>query len=229
MNETGISVWNDYPGPVWATEAQYRQRLATTRQQAHFLIMSAAFAWSKGADKVFYHQLYDDCGTQAAGTDFPAHAGELCNGNICHGDAFGLYRNPGDAICYSQHPLANTPRPVAFAFRTLADVFGNQPFAPVSLNGLYDAVTTIIFRRGSGERITVVWNNTFEHRTHTLTAFASTAIAHHIGGESATIRASDGVYSIDLKPASDFSYPDLESNRISAIGGEPIIVVEWPA
>lgn len=229
VNETGASVWNEYPGPVWANEAQQRHRLATTEQQAHFLVMSAAFAWSRGADKVFYHQLYDDCGNQAAGTDFPAHAGELCNGNVCHGDAFGLYRNPRDAICYSQHPLANTPRPVAFAYRTLARVFGSQPFSPVALHGLYDAVTTIVFKRESGELITVVWNNTFKPRSHVMAANALIATVHFINGESANARASDGVYSLYLKPASDFFYPDLESNRISAIGGEPVIVVEWPA
>ena len=228
VNETGVSVWNDYPGPVWTSEPLQRQRLATTRQQAHFLIMSAAFAWSKGADKVFFHQLYDDCGNQAAGTDFPPHAGELCDGRVCHGDAFGIYRNPKDAVCYSQHPLANTPRPVAFAYRTLARVFGSQPFSPVSLNGLYDAVTTIIFKRDSGEKITVVWNNTFEARTHLLTANAATATVHFISGERDSLRAMDGVYRLDLKPASDFAYPDLESNRISAIGGEPIILIEWP-
>ena len=228
VNETGVSVWNDYPGPVWSSDPQERQRLATTQQQAYFVIMSAAFAWSKGADKVFFHQLYDDCGNQAAGADFPLHYGELCDGRICHGDAFGLYRNPGDAVCYSQHPLANTPRPAAFAFRTLANVFGSQSFSPVSLNGLYDAVTTIVFKRDSGERITVVWNNAYQSRTHVLTAHAATATVHFINGESARVQAVDGVYRLDLKPASDFAFPDLESNRISAIGGEPIILVEWP-
>ncbi len=228
VNETGVSVWNDYPGPVWTSEPQQRQRLATTQQQAHFLIMSAAFAWSRGADKIFFHQLYDDCGNQAAGTDFPPHAGELCDGRICHGDAFGIYRNLKDAVCYSQHPLANTPRPVALAYRTLASVFGSQPFSPVSLNGLYDAVTTIIFRRESGEKITVVWNNTYQARTQVLPANAATATLHFISGDSASARAIDGVYRLDLKPASDFAYPDLESNRSSAIGGEPVILVERP-
>ena len=58
VNETGVSVWNDYPGPVWANSPEQRNRLATAEQQAHFLIMSAAFAWSKGVDKIFFHQLY---------------------------------------------------------------------------------------------------------------------------------------------------------------------------
>ena len=94
VNETGVSVWNDYPGPVWAYGAEQRHRLATAEQQAHFLIMSAAFAWSKGVEVVFYHQLYDDCGNYPAGTDFPFHNGEHCANGACYGDAFGLYRNP---------------------------------------------------------------------------------------------------------------------------------------
>ena len=78
VNETGISVWNDYPGPVWAYAPEQRLRLATLEQQAYFVVMSAVFAWAKGADVVFYHQLFDDCGNYPAGTDFPPHNGELC-------------------------------------------------------------------------------------------------------------------------------------------------------
>ena len=73
-----------------------------------------------------------------------------------------------------------------------------------------------------------MWNNTYHSRTHVLTAHAATATMHFINGESARVQAVDGVYRLDLKPASDFAFPDLESNRISAIGGEPIILVEWP-
>ena len=155
LNETGISVWNDYPGPVWAFAPEQRRRLATLEQQAHFLIMSAAFAWSKGAEVVFYHQLFDDCGNYPAGTDFPPHNGELCAQGACYGDAFGLYRNTVDSHCFSQHPYANSPRPAAMAYQLLAEVFGTQPFAPVSLTGLTDDVTMIVFQRANSERIIV--------------------------------------------------------------------------
>ena len=229
LNETGVSVWDDYPGPIWAHSPEQRNRLATARQQAHYLIMSAAFAWLKGVEVVFYHQLYDDCGNYPAGTDFPPHNGELCANGACFGDAFGIYRNTRGSHCFSQHPHANTPRPVAQAFRLLAEVFGRQPFAPVRLEGLNDAVTTIEFRRANGDHIIALWNNTRAARAHTVEAMGASAEVRFINGESAIVVPSDGRYTIQLKPAGDYSFPDLESNRLSAIGGEPIILVEAPS
>ena len=229
VNETGVSVWNDYPGPVWAYNPEQRNRLATAQQQAHFLIMSAAFAWSKGVEVVFYHQLYDDCGNYPAGTDFPPHNGELCANGTCFGDAFGIYRNPRDAHCFSHHPLVNTPRPVAQAFLLLAKVFGRHSFAPISLAGLNESVTAIAFQRSNGERILVLWNNTGEARSHTLKATGAAATVYFLNGETLTLPAFNGNYTLELKPASDYSFPDLESGRSSAIGGEPIILVEAPS
>ena len=229
VNETGVSVWNDYPGPVWAFGAEQRHRLATAEQQAHFLIMSAALAWSKGVEVVFYHQLYDDCGNYPAGTDFPFHSGDYCANGVCYGDAFGLYRNPRNSACFSQHPFANTPRPAATAFRLLAEVFGDQPFVPLSLTGLTEAVTTITFQRANHERIIVVWNNTAQPLQHTIRASGAAATVHHLSGDAAPLPANDGAYILQLRPASDFSYPDLEANRSSAIGGEPVIIVESPS
>jgi hypothetical protein len=228
VNETGVSVWDDYPGPVWAFNPDQRNRLATAQQQAHFLIMSASFAWSKGVEKVFYHQLYDDCGNYPAGTDFLHHNGELCANGACFGDAFGIYRNKRGSHCFSHHPHANTPRPVAQAFRLLADVFGRQPFAPVSLRGLNDAVTAAEFQRASGERIVALWNNTSEERSYTLKARSASATLYFMNGETRPLVASGGTYALALKSAADYSFPDLESNRSSAIGGEPLILVEAP-
>ena len=229
LNETGISVWNDYPGPVWAFAPEQRRRLATLEQQAHFLIMSAAFAWSKGAEVVFYHQLFDDCGNYPAGTDFPPHNGELCAQGACYGDAFGLYRNTVDSHCFSQHPYANSPRPAAMAYQLLAEVFGTQPFSPVSLTGLTDDVTTLVFQRANSERIIVVWNNTYEARRHTFRAIRASAVIYHLNGATSELPAVGGIYTLDLRPAAEFSYPDLENTRSSAIGGEPLILVESPS
>ena len=226
VSETGVSVWNDYPGPVWAADSGERIRLATTKEQAAYLIMSAVYAWSKDVDKVFFHQLYDDCGNQPAGTDFPPHHGEFCTSGACFGDAFGLYRNPEDAVCFSQHPLANTPRPAATAYRLLAEVFGRQPFRSSSHLGLNDPVTAIFFERGNNDRITVLWNNTFEPLNYALSARGAEAAVYSLNGAKTILPATDGKYTFNLKPATDFSYPDLEPNRRTAIGGEPIILVE---
>ncbi len=229
VNETGVSVWNDYPGPVWAVAADQRQRLATAQQQAHFLIMSAVYAWSKEAEVVFYHQLYDDCGNYPAGTDFPAHNGEYCAQGACYGDAFGIYRNPRGAHCFSQHPHADTPRPVAAAFALLAEVFGGQPFRPLSFAGLTDEVTAVKFQRASGERIVVLWNNTRARLSHSIPAAGAGATLYLLNGEQLPLPADNGLYLLRLEPAGDFSYPDLENTRHSAIGGEPIILVESPS
>ena len=119
VNETGVSVWNDYPGPIWASSPEQRNRLATAEQQAHFLIMSAAFAWSKGVDKVFFHQLYDDCGNYPAGTDFPPHSGELCANGTCFGDAFGIYRESTEFNLFQPASLRQHASPRCHGLRPL--------------------------------------------------------------------------------------------------------------
>lgn len=227
LNESGVSVWNDYPGPVWATDSANRIRLATTEQQAHYTIMSTAYAWSEGVDKVFFHQLYDDCGNQPAGTDFPPNNGELCNSGACFGDAFGIYRNPSDAICYSQHPFANTPRPVATAYRLIAEIFGREEFTNGDVEDVDGKVTVISFDRPrTEERILVIWNRTFEPTTFPLTPIGQSATLYTMEGTQSISPADDGYYYFNLKPASDFSFPDVDAKRITAIGGEPIILIE---
>ena len=188
--------------------------------------MSAAFAWSKGVQVVMYHQLYDDCGNYPAGTDFPPHGGELCESGACFGDAFGIYRNARGSHCFSQHPLANTPRPVAQAFQLLAEVFGSQPFEAHSLTGLNDEVTMIMFNRSSGARIIVLWNNTSQPLSYPFTTSGGALTAYAANGESLALPSRAGTITLDLKPAGNFFYPDLEDSRSSAIGGEPVILVE---
>jgi hypothetical protein len=146
LNESGAAVWDDYPGPTWETNIDAHPLRTTQQQQAWFFIQSTAYAWVEGADVVFFHQLYDDCGNQPAGTDFPPHDGSLCavdltaeptpdadaqhaapvSTSLCYGDAFGIYRNEADAICFRQHPEPGTARPVAGAFRLMAEVFGHS-------------------------------------------------------------------------------------------------------
>ncbi|HMT19692.1 MAG TPA: hypothetical protein PKE20_00350, partial [Promineifilum sp.] len=99
LNESGVPAWDDYPGPVWDSMSALR---ATTAEQADYVIQSAFYALFAGADTIFHFQLYDGCGNQPAGTNFPPHNGELCDengeyqGKPCAGDANGLYRNPTD-------------------------------------------------------------------------------------------------------------------------------------
>jgi len=90
-------------------------------------------------------------------------------------------------------------------------------------------VTLIIFERASGERVIVLWNNTREARTVKLKAAGAFAIQRFINGETNMMLAVNANYTLELEPAADYSFPDLESKRSSAIGGEPIILVETPS
>jgi hypothetical protein len=226
VNETGISVWDDYPGPIWAGTSSERYKLGTANQQAWFFIQSTVYAWSEGADVVFFHQLYDDCGDQAPGTNFAFHRGELCtNGRACSGDAFGLYRNPSNAICYNQHPNPGTPRPATAAFRLMAQVFGAAPFISGEETRL-DGLTIFDFERpATRERILVIWNRRFEQNSAIIPAANSSAALYTMQGVNTIIPQGDN-YVIPLKAAVPDNFPDLEPDDISAIGGEPVILVE---
>jgi len=229
LNESGIAVWDDYPGPVWmAKQPEQRVRRATLQQQAWYFIQSTAFAWAEGADVVFFHQLYDDCGDQPAGTDFPPHRGELCGGaDLCWGDAFGIYRNPQGSICYGQHPFAGSPRPIADAYRLLADVFGREPFVADDIQIIDEHVRAISFLRPQrSERLIVLWNRTLEPRTVEIEAIGGSGRLYALD-RTLDIRADDdGFYRIQLQPAIEDAYPDPPPGASSAIGGPPLILLE---
>ena len=227
LNETGVSVWDDYPGPVWVQESSSRQKLATVEQSAWYMIQSAAYAWVEGAYAVFHHQLYDDCGDQPPGTNFPPHNGELCSGEgLCFGNAFGLFRNESESICYSQHPLPGTPRTTATAFRMLAEVFGRQEFTRGGVSRTETGLTIISFvRPASSERIRVIWNRRFEDQVVEIEAEGVSAQLYTLNGNR-LLSPSDGIYRIELGAAQPDNQPLLEPGDISAIGGPPIILVE---
>lgn len=223
VNETGLNVWNDYPGPVWASNGPERISRGTIQQQAWFFVQSTAYAWAEGANVVFFHQLYDDCGD--TGGNFPAHNGELCTGGRqCFGDGFGIFRNTRASACYSQHPNAGSARPVADAYRMMAQVF-SQPFTggrEVRSNGY----TMISFDRpNSGEVIRVLWNRQFNPNTAIISTSNPSATLYTLQG-SRTITAENGAYNIQLRAAVPDRFPDLEAGDISAVGGEPVIIVE---
>jgi hypothetical protein len=232
LTETGVPIWDDYPGPLWTADSpQARSLLATADEQAAFTIQSAAYAWAEGAQVVIYHQLYDDCGNQPPGTDFAPDATQaVClPGEICAGDVFGIFRNPDDAVCFSQHPQPDTPRPVASAFALLAEVFA-QPF---SRRGVIDdvrrdGVVLITFLRPeTSERIVVIWNTLVTVQDFILPALGDSASLYVYGIEgSQTLRPDDGGYALVL-PAASMPRQRFRENRLSVdIGGSPIVLVE---
>ncbi len=229
LNESGVPVWDDYPGPLWASSAEERSQRSTLQQQAAFFIQSSAYAWAEGADVIFFHQLYDDCGNQPAGTNFTLHNGELCQGNaMCAGDAFGLFRNERSALCFSHHPYPGTPRPAATAYQLLAQVFGGAELANPLVFTVAQKATIIAFDVPQRtERIYVIWNKTLRPLALDLPAAGTRAALYTLTHSPRALRPDrKGVYALDLPPATLDSYPDLQPGDPTAIGGLPLIIVE---
>ncbi len=229
INESGVPVWDDYPGPTWAVlDPASRALRATEQQAANFMIQSTAYAWAAGADVVFFHQLYDDCGNQPGGTTFPPHNGDLCAQlAICAGDAHGLFRNERTAACFNQHPLPGTPRPAAQAFRLLASLFGTAPFEAGTVLDVQARATVIAFeRRVTGERLYVLWNASLEPLVLDLPASGTSAQLYGMETEYRLTPDAAGLYRITLPPAVRDDLPGLPPGEVSGIGGAPFVLVE---
>ena len=225
LNENGVPVWDDYPGPTWAaSDPGARNLRATQQQQAAFVIQSAAYAWAEGADVVIFHQLYDDCGNQASGTDFPPNDGGLCSGGACAGDAHGLFRNLADSACFRQHPFPGTPRPAAFAYRLLAQTFGNVPFTVGPLE--YEGSAVVTTFQQSGQHITIAWSRTLRATTIQIPAVVQTARLYAMDGSETDLVAEEDAFTISLAAATADDFPYLYAGDGAAIGGAPVLIVE---
>jgi hypothetical protein len=227
LNESGVPVWDDYPGPTWETNPARRLLRVTEEQQAYFFIQSTAYAWAQGADVVFFHALFDDCGNQPAGTDFPPHNGELCqDGELCFGDAFGLYRNERGSVCFSQHPEPGTPRPAAGAFQLMAEVFESAELENARILTPENQATIISFDRPeTQQRLYVIWSNTLQPVEISLPIGERTAVLYSLDEQKWITADDEGIYNLTLPAATCDYYPDLQYHEITAIGGKPFIVV----
>ncbi|MFZ4828957.1 MAG: hypothetical protein ACOYLB_16530, partial [Phototrophicaceae bacterium] len=210
LNESGIPVWDDYPGPTHAVDNPIERRWrGTQQQQANFVLQSSAYAFAAGAEKVFFHQLYDDCG------------------NDSRYDAFGLYRNPRGADCFGDHPQADTPRPSAAAFRLLARFFGNGNFTDGQIIRRPDGSVFIEFMRpSSSERVTVLWNELASDNTITWVADSLNATLYSYTGEQFTLSPTEGEYRVTLPPAVLNDDPLRVPSQTTLIGGTTFIMVE---
>jgi len=247
LNESGVPAWDDYPGPIWDPASALR---ATTAEQAAYTIQSAMYAMFTGATAVFHFQLYDGCGNQPAGTDFPPHNGELCdangqyNGKPCAGDANGLYRNPPDMLCFTQHDSPGSPRPNLAAFRVLTTYLtGVQPYwrarageADVCPGQVNPAAKTqpqewiAFYRPATGERIIGLWTLCGRDETAIVDAVSpdGRATLVYADGRTQPIAAVQGHYVIALPPATNRNpFPGGASpNPFYAIGGSPVLLIE---
>ena len=235
VTENGVPVWDDYPGPTWATAPEDHQLRASQLQQAWYVVQSAVYAWTEGADVLIFHQLYDDCGDQPPGTDFPPHDGSLCTGDaLCSGDAHGLFRNMASSVCFAQHPQPGTPRPAANAYSLLAQVF-DTGFAPAPDTALTpeqvstakpDGVFMAAFDTDDGRRITVLWNRTFEQTTVALPSSGTGAQIVMLESDGTLTPDDVGEYRVVLPPAVEDGHPEPQPGADAAIGGPPVILIE---
>lgn len=249
LNESGVPAWDDYPGPVWDPASALR---ATMDEQAAYTIQSAFYALFAGADAVFHFQLYDGCGNQPAGTNFPPHNGELCDANgqyqgkPCAGDANGLFRNPTDMSCFTQHPQPGSARPNLAAFQVLTTYLqGTEPYwrrregqanaCPMETTngGIYQTPPQewiAFYRAATGERIIGLWTLCDRSETAIIDATSPDGRAMLVfpDGGTQTIAAVDGHYAIELPPATNRNpFPGGASpNPIFPIGGMPVLLVE---
>lgn len=230
VNETGVPVWDDYPGPTWATEAEdrpLRQKRATQEQQARFFIQSAVYAWAEGAEVIIFHQLYDDCGDQAPGTNFPPHDGRLCReGEACWGDAHGMFRNLSSSVCFAQHPEPGTPRRSALAYRLLAQVF-HEPFARGKYLQITPDAVVIEFRRlNRDQRVVVMWSQKLNPVALNLPAEGRNAQLINLDSSIVITPDENGVYTLLLAAAEPDDHPEPPFGADTAIGGAPYILIE---
>ena len=235
LNESGVPAWDDYPGPVWDPTSGLR---ATTSEQADFVIQSALYATYAGADAIFHFQLYDGCGNQPRGTDFPPHNGELCDENgmlitdpnfPCAGDANGLFSNPADAACFRQHPTPEAPRPNYDAFRLLTTHFREveplwwlRPGGPDPNDGPQEWLA--FYRPGSGERIVGLWARYGQPETALLPATSSSGLLLTPDGQSQIVQPENGFYTLLLPAATNHNA--FWDPNLFAIGGRPYLLIE---
>ncbi len=219
VNESGLPVWDDYPGPTWDPNSGYR---GTMEEQAAYVVQSAAYAIWLGARAIFHFMLHDDCG----------------NGPNSH-DAFGLYRNPDPAPCYPSDAWA---RPAATAYRLAAThLRGATPLWRLrTTNGQTDwgpctgQVEWFAFRRPDGARVLLAWTRMDIPATITVTAIAPQGIVYDVRtGVAATVRPTNGVYTFSLPPATNYNTPTLcnptrQKQGEAAVGGLPLFLVEGP-
>lgn len=248
LNESGVPAWDDYPGPVWDPMSALR---ATAAEQADYVIQSAFYALFAGADNIFHFQLYDGCGNQPAGTDFPPHNGELCDengeyeGKPCAGDANGLFRNPTDMSCFTQHPQPGSARPTLSSFQVLTTYLvdvepywrkrpGEPNVCPMQRpdGSIYmqpPQEWIAFYRAETEERIVGMWTLCDREETAIIDATSpdGRALLVYADGRSQNIAAVDGHYTIELPPATNRNpFPGQAVNPLFPIGGSPVLLIE---
>ncbi|MCP4428825.1 MAG: hypothetical protein GY803_30435 [Chloroflexi bacterium] len=230
LNESGVPVWDDYPGPVCEPDSPYR---ASMSEQADFIIQSAFYATYAGADNLFFFQLYDDCGNVGGNHDW--YSPNICSPDVIEpgGDAFGLFRNPDDPTnyCYTHHPQPETPRPGYAAYRVLTRYFTDvdplwrlRPGSADPYNGPQEWIA--FYKPGTGERIVGLWARFGDEQTAVITTTnaANTGTLITPDGITQTITAANQVFTLTLPAATNQNA--IWDPTLYPIGGRPYLLIE---
>ncbi len=230
LNETGVPVWDDYPGPVCHSDSPFR---ATMQEQAHFIIQTALYARYVDVDNIFFFSLTDECGNVFANPPYfpPDQCESDPPSSDYAGDAFGIFRNTSNAICYSQHPEPGTARPSLQAFQVLTQYFVDvEPLWRARPGGTtpYDGTQEMFsfFKPATGERIMGLWALNEETQTAVFnsTNSSQTGLLITPDGINQTIHATQGVFTLTLPAATNTNTPT--GSPYNAIGGQPFLLIE---
>jgi len=200
VNESGVPVWDDYPGPTWDPKSDFR---ATMEEQAAYVIQDYAYGLYAGAEMVFHFMLHDDCG----------------NGPDEH-DAYGLFRNTDDAPCY---PSDGRARPSYTAYRVAATHL--RDVEPLWHSTPENQQEQIAFHRpATKERVMVLWATQGVTVTAQVSATGDEGLLVEQAGITQTIAPITGVYTVTLPAATNLNHPFLPGEYM--IGGRPYLLVE---
>jgi hypothetical protein len=232
LNESGVPVWDDYPGPVCEPASPFR---ASMSEQADFIIQSAFYATYAGADNIFFFQLYDDCGNQPGGTNFTPVTS--CTGDTSidpGGDAFGLFSNVSDPTvsgCYWEHPNSGTPRPGFTALQLLTTYFTDieplwrlRPGSNDPVNGPQEWIA--FYQPATQSRILGMWTRFGEVETAVVPTTNANGSAQLIwpDGTVESLTAVNGEFTITLPAATNQNA--IWDPALYPIGGRPAILIE---
>ena len=232
LNESGVPVWDDYPGPVCEPTSPFR---ASMSEQADFIVQSAFYATYAGADNIFFFQLYDDCGNQPGSTNFTPITS--CTGDPLldpGGDAFGLFRNVSNSSvsgCYWEHPHGGTPRPGFRAFQLLTTHFTDveplwwqRPGGSDPSNGPQEWIA--FYQPETQSRILGLWARFGSGQTAVVPTTSANGTAQLIwpDGTSQTLTAVNGEFIIPLPGATNQNA--IWDPTLYPIGGRPAMLIE---
>jgi hypothetical protein len=206
VNESGVPVWDEYPGPTQDPNSPGR---ATLQEQAAWVFQAFAEGFAAGVKRIFFFQLYDDCGNGPSSFD-----------------AYGLIRNlepegPGQGVCAKHPERPGEPRPAYTAYQVAADVF--RDVEPVwRYHDYASGLGRVALFRPPDERVLVVWNWAFEDKTFAIPRTGTTGELIDLQGNRQTIAPEGAVYRITLPAATNANWDEPGA----MIGGQPYILIE---